>query len=56
MFLFIYYSLWQEAFERNLGLKFWWHFDYCNNVGVNYEDQLQQVLFRALEEISLEEQ
>uniref|UniRef100_A0A6M2ESX1 Anaphase-promoting complex subunit 2 n=1 Tax=Populus davidiana TaxID=266767 RepID=A0A6M2ESX1_9ROSI len=46
----------EEAFERNLASKFWRHFDCYSNVGANYEIELQQVLCRALEEISLEKQ
>ncbi|XP_011017582.1 PREDICTED: anaphase-promoting complex subunit 2 isoform X4 [Populus euphratica] len=46
----------EEAFERNLASKFWRHFDCYSIVGANYETELQQVLCRALEEISLEKQ
>ncbi|XP_061986465.1 anaphase-promoting complex subunit 2 isoform X3 [Populus nigra] len=46
----------EEAFERNLASKFWRYFDCYSNVGANYEIELQQVLCRALEEISLEKQ
>lgn len=52
----VFFFSWQEAFERNLASKFWRHFDCYSNVGANYEIELQQVLCRALEEISLEKQ
>ncbi|KAI4314137.1 hypothetical protein L6164_027073 [Bauhinia variegata] len=54
----------EEAFERNGASKFWRHFDAYSNfadlkrnddVDIN-EDEIQQVLCNALEEISLEKQ
>ncbi|KAF5752085.1 anaphase-promoting complex subunit 2 [Tripterygium wilfordii] len=53
----------QETFERNCVSKFWQHFDAYSNEAIPnkneppvYEDSLQQVLCKALEEISLEKQ
>ncbi|XP_038707885.1 anaphase-promoting complex subunit 2 [Tripterygium wilfordii] len=53
----------EETFERNCVSKFWQYFDAYSNVAILntneppvYEDCLQQVLCKALEEISLEKQ
>ncbi|KAJ8774682.1 hypothetical protein K2173_017128 [Erythroxylum novogranatense] len=49
----------EEAFEKNGALRFWRHFDAYSNVavlqksGTHADDELQQVLCAALDEISL---
>ncbi|KAK1379565.1 Anaphase-promoting complex subunit 2 [Heracleum sosnowskyi] len=49
----------QELFEKNSVSKFWQHFDAYTNVidtDLIHEDEVQQVLHTALEEITLEKQ
>ncbi|XP_050236525.1 anaphase-promoting complex subunit 2 isoform X2 [Mercurialis annua] len=50
-------KLLQEMFEKNGSSKFWQHFDgYNNKTTYDIDQELEQILCRALEEISLEKQ
>ncbi|XP_052200487.1 anaphase-promoting complex subunit 2 [Diospyros lotus] len=53
----------QDVFEKNGALKFWKHFNHYSNIAPPemtrdpiQKDRVQQVLYKALEEISLEKQ